>query len=164
MKAILSPSRFIDRYWMRIDKHGPYPGRKGKWQLTTRCWSWLGKTDRLGRGSLYGYGLASRLAWEIHHGCIPKGLCVCHKCDNYNCVNPGHLFLGTALKNARDKIEKGRGVNGSKHWAHKLVESQVTEIRNLAKTGVATKLIAKNFKITPGNTKRIISRRIWRHI
>lgn len=76
------------------------------------CWVWTGN-------SVYGYGTLStsrgksparapRISWEIHNGPIPDGLMVCHKCDNPPCVNPSHLFLGTAKDNANDCVAKGR--------------------------------------------------------
>lgn len=45
----------------------------------------------------------------IHHGDIPDGMVVRHKCDNPSCTNPDHLELGTRRQNVMDKIKRGRG-------------------------------------------------------
>lgn len=51
---------------------------------------------------------AHKWAWEKIHGPVPKGLFVCHKCDNPRCENLEHLFLGTPLQNMQDKMAKNR--------------------------------------------------------
>lgn len=83
----------------------------------TGCWLWQGSTD------FYGYGVVRRdgetwrthrLYYEWYVGPIPKDLWILHKCDVPHCVNPKHLYAGTALDNSRDKREKNR----SKHYGH----------------------------------------------
>jgi hypothetical protein len=54
---------------------------------------------------------AHRVAWQLAHGPIPKGLLVCHRCDNPPCCNVAHLFLGTVADNNRDRHAKGRTKN-----------------------------------------------------
>lgn len=80
--------------------------------IEKKCGCWIFK--RIGRN---GYGVfkinkkqwrAHRFSWHIFKGKIPKDLYVLHKCDNKICVNPSHLFLGTAQDNIDDCIKKGR--------------------------------------------------------
>lgn len=88
-----------------------------KIQKTDSCWLWKGHVKSNGYGVL-SYSVnkkerkitAHRLSWMIHHGEISDSLFVCHTCDVRNCVNPGHLFLGTAQDNILDCVKKGR------HW------------------------------------------------
>jgi hypothetical protein len=74
------------------------------------CWLWTGTKDGV-YGSMYVHGvkvLAHRLSYALNIGPIPKGQMVCHKCDTPLCVNPHHLFTGSARDNVLDAIAKGR--------------------------------------------------------
>lgn len=51
----------------------------------------------------------SHWVWSQTNGPVPRGSFICHSCDNTRCVNPAHLFLGTARDNTADMIAKGRG-------------------------------------------------------
>lgn len=82
------------------------------------CWLWTGalmsrKVARMNygiiRNEISKNEGAHRVSWRLHKGEIGPGLCVLHKCDNPQCVNPDHLFLGSHQDNARDRSQKGRG-------------------------------------------------------
>ena len=75
------------------------------------CWLWLGRCDGKGYGR-FNNTMVHRLSYLAARGPISAGLLVLHKCDVPGCINPDHLFLGTALDNARDRDRKGRGGHG----------------------------------------------------
>lgn len=74
------------------------------------CWEWTGSVR--GKYGMYWSGekssSAHRESYRIHIGEIPSGKMVLHRCDNYLCVNPDHLWIGTQSDNMRDCLEKGR--------------------------------------------------------
>ena len=88
------------RFWDKVEK-------------TDGCWRWLASKNKGGYGQLSGY-IAHRVSYTIHYGAIPKGMIVCHKCDNPECTNPEHLFVGTYKDNWDDAISKGRATQSYK--------------------------------------------------
>ena len=130
------PEDVAKRFWEKVDRPS-----------ADECWKWKASRSKTGYGHFH-IGrrtlLASRVAWELTHGPIPEGLCVCHKCDNPFCCNPTHLFLGTREENYRDMVAKKRtryAVRGNA----KLTEVQVRQIRReyIPWTMGASKLAAK---------------------
>jgi hypothetical protein len=86
----------------------------------TGCWIWqMTKNSRgyaqMGVRRPDGSGTVSksvhRLVAAAVYGPIPAGALVCHHCDVRDCVNPAHLYIGTARDNARDMVTRGRAVN-----------------------------------------------------
>lgn len=110
---------------------------------------------------------AHRLSWKTFIGPIPDGKRVCHSCDNPPCVNPDHLFIGTALDNNRDAWEKGRRCWGEDHPKAKLTTKAVLEIRRIFKPwdkerGVRP--LAKRFGCSESIVAAVVKRRRWKHI
>lgn len=133
------------------------------------CWKWLAaKKDGTGYGRISSgarHALAHRYSWELHFGPIPEGMKVCHRCDNPQCVNPGHLFLGSQKDNKRDCMEKHRHAFGERHGKAKLTEEQVRQIRELCASGVEThEQIGARFGVSKPTVGFINTRRSWRHL
>lgn len=134
----------------------------------SKCIIWRGTKDKDGYGRVCINHTteirAHRLSYLLFKGKLDKKLMVCHTCDNPSCINPKHLFLGTALDNNRDAIKKGRAVRvkGEEHGGSKLTWKQVREIRNMGLTHMYThKDIAEFYGVSRELIGQIIRKKIW---
>lgn len=107
---------------------------------------------------------AHRLSWRMHRGPIPAGVQVLHKCDVACCVNPDHLFLGTAVDNVVDKVKKDRQAKGRRSPSAKLTESDVIAIRKMSAEGAGRRELGRIFGVSHGIICNIVYRRDWKHV
>jgi hypothetical protein len=158
--------KYVNKFIFKIDTT-PGLGPEGD------CWEWIGTV-----GKKQQYGLFScrkngkkiqyrshRVAYELYYGIlIPYNMMVCHHCDNPKCCNPLHLFLGTALDNSNDKINKSRqpDLSGEKCGHAKLSWNQVNNIREDWDTGKYTQQqLSNKYNIVPSGISSIICNKNW---
>jgi hypothetical protein len=161
-----------ERFWQRVAQGAP-----------EECWPWTG-----GRSGGYGYGEfyvngenigAHRYSYSLLVGPIPRGMFVCHRCDNPLCVNPAHLFLGTPWENTHDALRKGRIASGLRQGAHtrpdrirrgeangaaKLSKQGVIEIRRRYAHGARQVDLAVDFGVSQSQISSIVRRETWVHV
>jgi hypothetical protein len=131
-----------------------------------KCILWHKGIRKDGYGDAHANGkhwLAHRLIYTRAFGEIPNGMCVLHKCDIRNCVNPQHLFLGTQKDNVRDMETKNRArhPNGEEHGRSKLSEAEVLAIRA---ADLSYRILAKQFGVCLAVISQIKNRQNWVHI
>jgi hypothetical protein len=147
---------FAERFWARVRRGAP-----------DKCWLWTGATfGKKGEG----YGVlrlcgrdvhAHRVAYFLLHGALPEGM-GCHTCDTPLCVNPAHVFPGTAADNSADMVAKGRQAHGERHPAAKLTRRQAEEIRQRYAAGVVTQAtLGTEYNVHQVQVWRVIHRENW---
>jgi hypothetical protein len=147
-----------------------------KFMNTGKCWEWIGSKFPNGYGQFHMSGRpygAHRVAYLIYTGDIPDGLLVCHRCDNNSCVNPLHLFVGTAKDNMLDMMHKGR--QGNRGWTFKLpghsrgennqaCKLTPDEVRAIRKDIRTQGMVAQQYKISQTQVSHIKLLKSWRHL
>lgn len=146
----------LDRFWSKVEVRDP-----------SDCWEWRGSRHAKGYGQFNGLR-AHRFSYEVARGPIPSGMMVCHACDNPPCVNPAHLWLGTAADNQRDAFSKGRKVSPSAGRVGelapdaRLTNAQATEIRARSAAGETQRALAREFGISEAAVYQIVRRISYR--
>jgi hypothetical protein len=144
-----APRSLETRFWEKVEARDPGV-----------CWPWLGGKQPSGYGRLVTHdrGLvgAHVVSWEVNRG-ERNGLHVLHRCDNPNCVNPGHLFLGTNDDNIADKMAKQR-------QKRTLSIESARSVRELHASGVPQRAIARALGVSRGCIQGVLRRRSWRYV
>lgn len=137
------------------------------------CWEWMAQLNNKGYGVIWvstkdGCHLAHRISYTLFVGNVPAGKFVCHKCDNPSCVNPRHLWLGSAKENTGDMMSKNRVAKGLMQVGRrKLSVDDVRAIRAEYKRGVlgyGLKAIAKRRDMSVSAIRAIVTSQTWWYI
>ncbi len=130
------------------------------------CWIWMRTINTAGYAHLTYLGKSHRghrLSWKIYKGQIPIGMYVLHHCDNRACINPDHLFLGTAADNMVDMIKKNRQRHDRGELASRaiLTEQDVLEIR--AST-LSMKELVRKYGVHRNTIDAVRLRQSWKYL
>ena len=124
------------------------------------CWIWIGSKKRNGYGRT-NHGskskIASRFSYELFIGPIEDKKMICHTCDIPSCVNPEHLWVGSAIENMMDMVDKGRQYS-------KLTPTDVFKIRTMIDNGYNQAAIKEKFNVSSSQISNIKARRVWKHV
>jgi hypothetical protein len=129
------------------------------------CWEWTRPPGSHGYGTFY-YNkksrmLAHRMAYTLVRGEFDTSLFVLHRCDNRICVNPSHLFLGTAKQNSEDMCQKLRHPRGECRPNAKLSPEAILRIRS---GDIPSRLLALEYSVTPQHIDKIRRFEQWKHV
>jgi len=90
---------------------------RSKIKVGAGCWEWQASKTIKGYGRIRWNSRstrAHRIIFSLMVSEIGSAKLVCHTCDNPGCVNPDHLYLGTAKNNTDDMMRRGRCYSSNK--------------------------------------------------
>lgn len=128
------------------------------WTVTeSGCWEWNGGKDDRGYGH-HQLGRVHRVMYQLHHGVtLTRDRFVCHHCDNPPCMNPAHLFMGSATDNMRDASRKRRLRTGNFSPFMKITDRNVRRLRaDYAAGGVSYADLAARYGVSRGLVGQIV--------
>ena len=160
------------------------------------CWLWTARIDRGGYGifsvSRRTLVRAHRYAWELLRGELAPSACLLHRCGDRRCVNPSHLYLGSAHESHEPRavsephavVERERRQDplrprGDRHWTRrepsrvrrgeqsnlsKLCAADVRRIRALHAAGISVDELAQRFVVVRETVLNIVRFRTWRNL
>lgn len=145
------------RFWRGVARRSP-----------GECWEWLRSRSKAGYGNFtfdMKVRYAHRVAMELVVGrALASREHVCHRCDNRGCVNPNHLFIGTAKDNMADCAAKRRTAHGERNGKTFFTEDQILEIRLLLGTGMTQRAIGMRFGVSQQTISSIATGRAWKYM
>lgn len=155
-----------ERFWSHVQVGEP-----------DECWDWTGTTTIHGYGRFKVSGKmisVHRYSYELSRGNLPSDLDICHTCNNRRCVNPKHLYAGTAKQNVADAIRAGTqhnfqktGTRGTRRHRGTavvgavLTEQRVLEIFHRVRAGETHRAIAFEYGVGKTTVSKIASGQCW---
>lgn len=151
---------------------------EGSRKTDSGCMEFVGAKSSTGYGSARFKGKT----WRVHRLVLISKLgrdlrdkFACHTCDNRLCINPKHLFEGTAKENTLDAIQKGRRkpppirpdnrtAFGEKQGQSKLKNKDIPIIRKALKNGALGYVLAQRYGVAASTIGRIKNVKSWQRV
>lgn len=173
---------FTDKYRNRFFSHTtPGPVQP---HMDSECLLWTAGKGKNGYGQFFAGSTvyAHRYAYLLAHGQLDPQRLILHKCDVKLCVNPNHLYQGTAFDNARDRVERGgfQNIPRGEAWHAvqrkqrrdttrkmvRLTDDDVRAMRSEYKPGQCGgyAAIAERYGVSRTTAYQIVARITWAHV